>query len=63
VIKKGGSIKSGANKKSDGTGQLKSSKPIEPPEDIEVNECFVCESSTLILVCFSKLCANCLWFV
>lgn len=38
VIKKGGSIKSGANKKSDGTGQLKSSKPIEPPEDIEPAE-------------------------
>lgn len=38
AIKKGGSVKSGANKKGDGTGQLKSSKPVEPPEDIEPAE-------------------------
>ncbi|XP_050288115.1 protein MOR1 isoform X4 [Quercus robur] len=38
AIKKGGSVKPGANKKSDGTGQQKSSKPIEPPEDIEPAE-------------------------
>lgn len=38
AIKKSGSVKLGANKKGDGTGQLKSSKPVEPPEDIEPAE-------------------------
>ncbi|KAG6698376.1 hypothetical protein I3842_08G016300 [Carya illinoinensis] len=37
-IKKGGTVKCGVNKKSDGTGQLKSSKPVEPPEDVEPAE-------------------------
>lgn len=37
-VKKGGTVKCGGNKKSDGIGQLKSSKTVEPPEDIEVNE-------------------------
>ncbi|KAG6649509.1 hypothetical protein I3843_07G212500 [Carya illinoinensis] len=38
TIKKGATVKSGASKKGDGTGQLKSSKPVEPPEDIEPSE-------------------------
>ncbi|KAJ7970482.1 protein MOR1 [Quillaja saponaria] len=38
LIKKGGSVKSGTNKKGDGGGQLKTSKTIEPPEDVEPTE-------------------------
>ncbi|KAK2973970.1 hypothetical protein RJ640_030149 [Escallonia rubra] len=34
AVKKGGSVKSGGNKKGDGVGQSKTSKPVEP-EDIE----------------------------
>lgn len=53
--KKAASVKSGVNKKGDGTGQLKSSKPLEPPEDIEVHEGFVFTSSTLLFVYAWKL--------
>ncbi|KAJ7975023.1 protein MOR1 [Quillaja saponaria] len=38
VSKKGGTVKSGTNKKGDGGGHLKTSKTIEPPEDIEPTE-------------------------
>lgn len=36
--KKGGSVKSGANKKGDGAGRPETSKAIEPPEDVEPAE-------------------------
>ncbi|XP_052730932.1 protein MOR1 isoform X4 [Vigna angularis] len=39
VTKKGGgAVKSGTNKKTDGVAQLKASKSIEPPEDVEPTE-------------------------
>lgn len=37
VAKKGGVVKSGTNKKTDGVPQVKASKSVEPPEDVEVN--------------------------
>ncbi|CAJ1976721.1 unnamed protein product [Sphenostylis stenocarpa] len=38
VSKKGGAVKSGTNKKTDGVAQVKASKSIEPPEDVEPSE-------------------------
>ncbi|XP_027367381.1 protein MOR1 [Abrus precatorius] len=38
VTKKGGAVKSGTNKKTDGVAQVKASKSIEPPEDVEPTE-------------------------
>ncbi|RZB44583.1 protein MOR1-like isoform X2 [Glycine soja] len=38
VAKKGGVVKSGTNKKTDGVPQVKASKSVEPPEDVEPTE-------------------------
>ncbi|RDX85911.1 Protein MOR1, partial [Mucuna pruriens] len=38
VTKKGGAVKSAPNKKTDGVAQVKSSKSIEQPEDVEPSE-------------------------
>nr|KYP53049.1 Cytoskeleton-associated protein 5 [Cajanus cajan] len=38
ATKKGGAVKSGTNKKADGGAQVKASKSIEPPEDVEPTE-------------------------
>ncbi|TKY51634.1 MOR1 protein [Spatholobus suberectus] len=38
VTKKGGAVKSGTNKKTDGVAQVKASKSIEPREDVEPTE-------------------------
>ncbi|XP_057424605.1 protein MOR1 [Lotus japonicus] len=38
AVKKGGTAKSGTNKKADGNAQSKVSKSIEPPEDVEPTE-------------------------
>ncbi|XP_061370607.1 protein MOR1 [Gastrolobium bilobum] len=38
IVKKGGAVKSGTNKKADGVAQVKASKSIESPEDVEPTE-------------------------